>query len=186
MNLCVSLFFFWLFTHAIDELTEKCLPNNEETLRGKCGAEQFQCKSGECIPSDNLCDGNKGIFYVFHFVCLCVSLFGQIYRLICLFIDLQNVKMHPTKPLNIAHQNAVHRLVFDVVTVLALMKGHDVTEMSIVSTNPMRIICCAVIQKVADHHQQRLLPQQLDHLQVMLIQQRLYSSCHHSILHQVK
>lgn len=136
-----------------------------------------------------ICATEIKVFFIFlsFCVCVCVSLsFGQIYRLICLFIDLQNVKMHPTKRLNIAHQNAVHRLVFDVVTVLALMKGHDVTEMSIVSTNPMRITCCAVIQKVADHHQQRLLPQQLDHLQVMLIQQRLYLSCHHSILHQVK
>lgn len=43
-----------------DELTEKCLPNNDEAVNGKCGAEQFQCKSGECIPIDNLCDGNKG------------------------------------------------------------------------------------------------------------------------------
>lgn len=38
-----------------DELTEKCLTNNEEKLRGKCSAEQFQCNSGECIPIDNLC-----------------------------------------------------------------------------------------------------------------------------------
>lgn len=38
-------------------MTEKCLPNIEETLRGNCSAEQFQCRSGECIPVDSLCDG---------------------------------------------------------------------------------------------------------------------------------
>lgn len=46
-----------------DELTEKCLPNNDEAVNGNCGAEQFQCKSGECIPIDNLCDGSKGILF---------------------------------------------------------------------------------------------------------------------------
>lgn len=38
-----------------DELTEQCLKDNDEKLRGKCSAEQFQCNSGECIPLDSLC-----------------------------------------------------------------------------------------------------------------------------------
>lgn len=41
-------------------MTENCLPNNEERIRGRCSADQFQCKSGECIPIDLLCDGSKG------------------------------------------------------------------------------------------------------------------------------
>lgn len=40
-----------------DELTEKCLPNIEEMLRGNCSAEMFQCRTGQCIPLDAVCDG---------------------------------------------------------------------------------------------------------------------------------
>lgn len=43
-----------------DELSEKCLPDNDEKKRGRCSADEFQCRSGECIPIDNLCDGTKG------------------------------------------------------------------------------------------------------------------------------
>lgn len=38
-------------------MTEKCIPNVEENLRGNCSVELFQCKSGECIPMDSSCDG---------------------------------------------------------------------------------------------------------------------------------
>lgn len=62
--MCSFRFISYQFSNGIkncadnsDELTEKCLTDNDDKLRGKCSAEQFQCKSGECIPIDNLCDG---------------------------------------------------------------------------------------------------------------------------------
>lgn len=59
-TIAIKIFFFFKLLSLLDELTEKCLPDNESRIRGKCSAEQFQCLSGECIPLDTLCDGTKG------------------------------------------------------------------------------------------------------------------------------
>lgn len=31
----------------------------DEKIQGNCTVENFHCKSGECIPTDSLCDGIK-------------------------------------------------------------------------------------------------------------------------------
>lgn len=40
-----------------DELTEKCIPDLDKKLQGNCTVEEFQCKSGECVPIEALCNG---------------------------------------------------------------------------------------------------------------------------------
>lgn len=51
------------------------------------------------------------------------------FRSIICAMEARNVKTPRTNRLSIAHQDVVHRLVFDVVTVRALMKRLDAMEM---------------------------------------------------------
>lgn len=62
--------------------------------------------------------------------------------------------MHRTNQWNTVHRNAVLHLVSDVDTVLVLMRKQSAMEISIVMMNQMKIIYCAVIQRVEDHNQQ--------------------------------
>lgn len=163
-----------------DELTEKCAPHSEDKLRGKCSADQFQCKTGECIPIDNLCDGSKGktqlqiqinelnvciefyfffFFFVFKSECqdssdetveYCASKCCPPFGFRCGYGACVDVKSKCDGNADCLGKTHPHNLKYSANSDI----NHE--QFDRIQTNRMRIICYAAIQKADDHSQQQL------------------------------